>query len=100
VDRVVGLVPAEPFGNKDAREFISEHLSRSYELHYALLEPDGPRTGGTGIRPLAAYDVLTDMQKMLVLTVRMMLTFLRPQTGVDIDEWKNRFTAATASNPP
>jgi hypothetical protein len=71
--------PPRHFGNKDAAEYVSEYIAQRYELRYALLEPDGPGTGGTIMRPMAAYGVLLDVQDTISLTVEKMLTFLAPK---------------------
>ena len=89
--------PPNHFGNKGAAEYFSTYIDKRYELRRALMEPEGPRTGGTMMMP-CRHGVLLDVQDTMVLTVRMMLTFLRPHTGIDIDEWTRRFTAATETD--
>jgi hypothetical protein len=91
--------PPNHFGGKEAAPFVSEYLSKRYELRHALLEPGGPGTGGTMMRPLIAYGVLLDLQELIILTVRMALTFAEADTGIKIEDWIQRFRSATASYP-
>jgi hypothetical protein len=63
------------------------------------MEPEGPRTGGTMMRPMAAYGVLLDLQDLILLTVRMMVTFSAMETSVNLQEWQDRFRKATGSYP-
>ncbi len=91
--------PPGHFGGKEATEFISEYVAKRYELRHALLEPGGLGTGGSMMRPLVAYGVLLDLQELIILTVRMMLTGAEVDTGISIDEWIKRFKAATSSYP-
>jgi hypothetical protein len=91
--------PPKHFGNKDAAEYVSEYIEQRYELRYALLEPDGPGTGGTMMRPMAAYGVLLDVQDTISLTVEKMLTFLAPNSHIDFEKWREKFVAGTRSQP-
>jgi hypothetical protein len=86
------------FGNQPAQEYISKYIVGRYELRHALMEPEGPGTRGTMIRPMVAYGVLLDVQDLIVLTVRMMLLF-RGEIRIDIEEWKKRFDDATSTYP-
>jgi hypothetical protein len=48
---------------------------------------------------MAAYGVLLDLQDLIVLTVRMMVTFSAMEGRVDLEKWKTRFVAAVSSYP-
>jgi hypothetical protein len=89
--------PPDHFGGKQAAEYVSDYIARRYELRYALMEPEGPRTGGSMMRPMAAYGVLLDVQDLIVLTVRMMVTFAAMEESVDLEKWKTRFADAVSS---
>ena len=89
--------PPHHFGGKEAEEFISEYIAKRYELHHALLEPEGPGTGGTMMRPVVANGVLEDLQDLIVSTVRAILTFVVDDVDVDIHDWTKRFKDATRS---
>ncbi len=91
--------PPKHFGNKDATQYFNEYAAQRFELRYALVEPGGPGTGGTTMRPSVAYGVLLDVQDVLVLTVRMMAEFAEPEHHIDLEKWKQRFAAATNSYP-
>jgi hypothetical protein len=91
--------PPDHFGRKDAAKYVSEYIAGRYELRYALMEPEGPRTGGSMMRPMAAYGVLLDLQDLIVLTVRMMVTFSAMEGNVDLEKWEKRFIAAVSSYP-
>jgi hypothetical protein len=39
--------PPDHFGGKDAAQYIGGYIAGRYELRYALMEPAGPRTGGS-----------------------------------------------------
>jgi hypothetical protein len=91
--------PPDHFGGKDASEYISDYIARRYELRYALMEPEGPRTGGSMMRPMAAYGVLIDLQDLIVLTVRMLVAFSAINAHVNLGRWKERFSNATTSYP-
>ena len=51
------------------------------------------------MRPLIAFGVLLDVQELIILTVRMMLEWVDCDTGISIDDWIERFRAATGSYP-
>jgi hypothetical protein len=90
--------PPKHFGNKDAGEYFGEYIAQRYELRYALVEPEGPGSGGSMMRPMVAYGVLLDVQDTIVLTVRLMLAF-RPPVGIDVERWEKKFAAAIDSYP-
>ncbi len=51
------------------------------------------------MRPMAAFGVLLDVQDLIVLTVRMMVTFSPMDESVSLEKWKERFVKATSSYP-
>jgi hypothetical protein len=98
----VGLAtgyPPDHFGGKDAAEYVSDYIARRYELRYALMEPEGSRTGGSMMRPMAAYGVLLDVQDLLVLTVRMMVTSSTIEGRIELGKWQESFEKAVSSYP-
>jgi hypothetical protein len=62
--------PPNHFGNKPAPHYLNDLVASRFELRYALMEPEGPRTRGTMIRPMVAYGVLLDLQEVLILSKR------------------------------
>jgi hypothetical protein len=90
--------PPNYFGNVPAAEYVSKYISARYELRNALIEPEGPRTAGTMIRPMVAYGVLLDMQELIKLTAQLMILF-RNDIRIDIDNWVKQFDRATSSYP-
>jgi hypothetical protein len=88
--------PPNQFGKPPA-QYISELIAARFALRYALIEPEGPGTAGTMIRPMVAYGALLDAQDIVVLTVRLLLLFRPPYENFDIDEWKKRFEQATST---
>lgn len=91
--------PPDHFGGVEAATYVSEYIARRYELRYALMQPEGARTGGSMIRPMAAYGVLLDVQEFIVLTVRMIVGFSAIEATVNLQEWQDRFRKATSSYP-
>jgi len=89
--------PPGHFEGMDAEAYIGEYLRQRYDLRHSLMEPEGIGTGGSMMRPLVAYGVLFDLQDLIVLSVRMLLTFVEGDTGISIDAWIERFKAATNS---
>lgn len=83
--------------SKTPAQYFSELIASRFEFRYALIEPDGPGTGGTMIRPMVAYGVLLDAQDAVVLTVRLLLLFHGDRPDFDIEKWVTRFEAATSS---
>ncbi|MGZ5841350.1 MAG: hypothetical protein ACXWJ8_05365, partial [Xanthobacteraceae bacterium] len=80
-----------------AEEFIFQYVTGRYDLRHALMEPGGPRSGGTMMIPMVAYGVLLDLQALIVLTVRIMVTFSALHSKIDLDSWQSRFREATSS---
>jgi hypothetical protein len=91
--------PPKHFEGKEPTEFVGEFLRQRYDLRHSLMEPEGIGTGGSMMRPMVAYGVLLDLQELIVLSVRMLLTFVQPDTGISLDDWVNRFRTATNSYP-
>jgi hypothetical protein len=89
--------PPNHFGGRDATEFMSQYITSRFELRHALMEPEGPGTGGTMMRPMIAYGVLLDVQALILLTVRMMVDFSTLHERVDLEKWQERFARATSS---
>jgi hypothetical protein len=88
--------PPNHFG-KPATQYFSELLASRFEFRRALMEPEGPRTAGTMIRPMVAYGVLLDAQEAVVLTVHLLLLFREQRQGFDIDDWEKQFRSATST---
>jgi hypothetical protein len=88
--------PPNQFNNKSAPQYIDDYIASRYDLRYALMEPNGPRTSGTMIRPMVAYGVLRDIQELIALTVRLMLLF-NHNARIDIEEWNKRFAESISS---
>lgn len=89
--------PPKHFGGMPAEEFIFQYIGGRYDLRHALMEPGGPRSGGTMMIPMIAYGVLLDVQALIVLTVRVMITFSLLHSKVDLEAWQKRFRDATGS---
>jgi len=89
--------PANHFGGAQAEEFIFEYITGRFDLRHALMEPGGPRSGGTMMIPMIAYGVLLDVQALIVMTVRMMVNFSSLCSKIDLRTWENRFREATSS---
>jgi hypothetical protein len=85
------------FNDSDAEKYVSEYITERYNLRHALMEPEGPGTGGSMMRPMIAYGVLLDVQQLIVLIVRMMVGFSELATKINLDEWEKRFSDATNS---
>jgi len=85
------------FGETEPAKYVSEYISGRYNLRHALMEPNGPGTGGSMIRPMIAYGVLLDVQALIVLTVRMMVGFSELASKINLDDWQDRFRKATSS---
>jgi len=90
--------PPSHFESKLPPDFIDEYLRQRYDLRHALMEPNGIGTGGTMMQSLVAYGVLMDLQELIILTVRMLLTFVHTDTGISIEDWVARFRATTYSD--
>jgi hypothetical protein len=89
--------PTNHFEEKPAEEYIFQYVAGRFDLRHALMEPGGPRTGGTMMIPMVAYGVLLDVQTLIVLTVRMMVGFSPLASKIDLDAWQERFQKATSS---
>jgi hypothetical protein len=87
--------PPDHFGEMRAEEFIFQYITGRFTLRHALMEPGGPRSGGTMMIPMVAYGVLLDVQALVVMTVRMMVDFSSLCSKIDLDAWQKRFEAAT-----
>lgn len=88
--------PPNHFG-KPAAQYLSDYVAARVELRYALMEPDGPRSRGTMIRPMVAYGAMLDAQELLILTVRM-LSFDYDETRFSIKEWEKQIRALEADH--
>jgi hypothetical protein len=93
-NQISAWYPPNHFG-KPSAQYFSEFLASRFQFRRALLEPNGPGTAGTMIRPMVAYGALLDAQQALVLTVRLLLLFSEQEVGFDINECNRRFDSAT-----
>jgi hypothetical protein len=89
--------PPSHFGEMPAETFIFQYISGRFDLRHALMEPSGPRSGGTMMIPMVAYGVLLDVQALIVMTVRMMVSFSSLCSKIDLEAWQKRFRDATGS---
>jgi hypothetical protein len=89
--------PPNHFGEKPADNYIFQYITGRFDLRHALMEPGGPRSGGTMMIPMVAYGVLLDTQALLLMTVRMMVTFSTLCSKVDLEAWEKRFQEATSA---
>jgi hypothetical protein len=85
------------FNDGEAEKYGSEYITERYNLRHALMEPEGPGTGGSMMRPMIAYGVLLDVQQLIVLTVQMMVSFSELASKINLDGWEKRFSDATNS---
>lgn len=67
--RLAETYPKHHFGGRPAAEYIDDYVRQRSELHYAVLEPGGPGTGGTIVRVNAAAGVAADLNRLVVETV-------------------------------
>jgi hypothetical protein len=84
--------PPNHFGQKPAAQFFSDFIASRFEFRYALIEPEGARTGGTMIRPMVAYGVLLDAVETILLTIE--LLFISKAPDFNLEQWKKRWRAA------
>lgn len=80
--RLSRVFPVKHFNGKPAAEFLEDYLDQRYTWQYALAEPYGPGKGGTIARVLLAKGVLSDLEEMVVATVRAIRGL-----GDHIDSW-------------
>jgi hypothetical protein len=96
----VGLAawyPPNHFGEMPTEDFIFQYITDRFDLRHALMEPGGPRSGGTMMIPMIGYGVLLDVQALVVMTVRMMVGFSALCSKIDLESWQKRFRKATGS---
>ena len=55
----------ECFGDQSPQEFFSEIISSRFRLHSALVEPDGPGTGGTIAGILRGVSRIADIERIV-----------------------------------
>jgi hypothetical protein len=89
--------PPNHFGGLPADEFIFQYITDQFDLRHALMEPGGKRSGGTMMIPMIGYGVLLDVQALIVMTVRMMISFSTLCSKIDLETWERRFREATGS---
>jgi hypothetical protein len=89
--------PPNHFSEKTSEDFIFQYITGRFDLRHALMEPGGPRSGGTMMIPMIAYGVLLDVQALVLMTVRMMVNFSSLCSKVDLEAWEKRFQEATGS---
>ena len=88
--------PPNHFNEMPATDFIARYINGRFDLRHALMEPGGPGSGGTMMRPMIAYGVLLDVQALILMTVRMIVNFSTLCSKIDLESWENRFREATA----
>ena len=70
---LVGLASFYPrghFGASGADEYFHEATRSRFKWHHEHLEPDGPGAGGAIVGPIAADNVIADLEDMVVELVR------------------------------
>ena len=91
--------PPNHFGTTPAQQYFDKFIASRFEFRYALMEPEGPGTRGTMIRPMVAYGALLDAQAELLLTVRLLFLFRETENRFDLKDWENRFGRAVSGYP-
>ena len=94
--RLSRAFPERHFGGKSAGKFLEDYMDQHYTLRYALAEPYGRGTGGTIVRVQVAGGILSDLEKMTVVTVRAICGL-----GDHVDSWNTwleRWNAARGRN--
>ncbi len=71
----------EHFEDQTPQEFISDIIDCRFRWYYAMVEPDGPGTGGTIVRVLQSAGVASDIEIM----VEDMVFYLGMGLGDDFD---------------
>jgi hypothetical protein len=87
---LVGFYPQGHFDGREPREYMNEITASLFSWHWARLEPNGPRTGGTIIGPIAGGCVIEDLERMVVEIVSELGTHLE---NFDYDRWKREWDA-------
>jgi hypothetical protein len=82
--------PKDHFGDQPPAEYFSQFVAARFEWHRAVLEPHG--RGGTIVGPIAAANVLADLQRAVVDLVSALLDFTQ---GFALKKWKHRWEDAT-----
>ena len=78
--------PANHFGDRPAKDYINALTASRFEWHRAHLEPEGPGSRGTMIRPMAAGNVMSDLER----TVAEMVSSLTDER-FDYRKWQSRW---------
>ncbi len=67
---LASFYPPEHFGSQGADEYFTNVITSRFEWHRRHLEPDGDGTGGTIVGTIASGAVISDLETMIVDTVR------------------------------
>jgi hypothetical protein len=92
---LVGFYPIGHFDDQEPREYINAITGSRFKWHWSRLEPNGPRTGGTIVGPIAGGCVIDDLEEMIVEIVSELATHVG---DFEYDYWKQEWDAVGKSS--
>jgi len=91
---LVSFYPAGHFDNQEPHDYINAITASRYTWHWSRLEPNGPRSRGTIVGPLAGGCVIADLEDMVLELISELSECL---DGFEYDSWKKEWDAAGAN---
>jgi hypothetical protein len=91
---LAGFYPQGQFEGREPRDYMNAMTAARFSWHWARLEPNGPRTGGTMMGPIVGGCVIADLEKMITDLIAAVAMHLE---NFEYDHWKQEWDAASAS---
>ena len=82
---LVPWFPPNHFSEEPPDLFISAYVASRFKWHRAIFEPSDPGTAGTMVRPMIVYAVSEDLDRMVVETVRAVMSY--GAYTDEVEEW-------------
>lgn len=93
---LAGFYPYGQFGGREPRDYMNAMTASRFTWHWARLEPNGPRTGGTIIGPIVGGCVVNDLETMIAEIVSSLAMHLE---DFNYDQWKRGWDAENVQPP-
>jgi hypothetical protein len=91
---LVSFYPAGHFDNQEPHDYINAITASRYMWHWSRLEPNGPRTRGTIVGPIAGGCVIDDLEHMVLELVSELSECL---DDFEYDHWKKEWDVVETS---
>jgi hypothetical protein len=88
---LIEFYPAGHFEDQEPHEYINAITASRYKWHWSRLEPNGPRTKGTIVGPIAGGCVIDDLENMVIELVSELAQHL---DEFEYDRWKQEWDSA------